>query len=94
MIFNLSCEDQDLTIADLGGDTLTYTLSLTSSVCNPACSDDLVDYNDETVIEYTVVTAELMSFPVDDITGEILSSDSSPVSGANIIIATDAPSPK
>ena len=46
LIFNLSCEE-DLTIADLGGETLTYSLSLTSSVCNPACSEDLIDYNDE-----------------------------------------------
>ena len=33
-------------------------------------TDNLVDYNDETVMEYTVVTAELMSYPA-DMNGEI-----------------------
>ena len=84
LIFNLSCEDQDLIIQDLTDETLTYTLSLTKSVCNTStCNDDWIDYNDETIQEYTLVTAELISFPLDDL-GQILESESMPVNGASI----------
>ena len=70
LIFNLSCEDEDLTIESLVDDTMHYTLSVSSEVCSPNeepnCQEGLIDYNDETVADYTIISLELMSFPLDD----------------------------
>ena len=66
LIFNLSCESEDLaSIVGVDTSTTYYTLSLNSIVCDdnksPKCDENYIDYNDWMVVDKTIFTAVLES---------------------------------
>ncbi len=91
LIFNLSCEDEDITtLLDADLSTSEYRIELTSKVCdankNPDCDETYIDYNDNMLVDKTIIEGTITGDRVLD--GEVL--ESFPVNG-NVICTIHYP---